>query len=145
MEKREGLIVLAFVAIVIGAVAFYYTFSYKDCVNYECFQKRMASCSFGSYINEEPEASWLYHIEGRKKGMCDIKVTLLQAKEGGLSLREIEGLSMTCSYELGVSNYPEKDLPRCHGILKEELQEIIIKKLHEYVVGNIGRINEELR
>ena len=128
----------------IAAATLYYTFSYRECADYGCFQKRMAACSLGTYINEEPEASWHYNILGKNRGLCGVEVTLLQAKEGELSLREVEGLSMTCSYELGIANYPEKDLVNCHGLLKEKLQEIIIKKLHQYVVGNIGKINEEL-
>ncbi|KKQ16334.1 MAG: hypothetical protein US28_C0002G0001, partial [Candidatus Daviesbacteria bacterium GW2011_GWA1_36_8] len=49
-----------------------------------------------------------------------------------------------CLYERGVSAYPEKDLAKCHGRLKEELQTEIIKKLHSYVLTNVGDINRSL-
>ena len=44
----------------------------------------------------------------------------------------------------GLIVYPEKDLGVCHGRLKEELQGIIIKRLHTYIVDNIGEIDETL-
>jgi hypothetical protein len=40
---------------------------------------------------------------------------------------------------------PEDDLSRCTGQLKENLQEIIIQKLHAYVVENLGQISKELQ
>jgi hypothetical protein len=51
---------------------------------------------------------------------------------------------MTCYLPIGDDRVPEADISVCHGILKEELQAIIIEKLHLYVVENIGEISSEL-
>jgi hypothetical protein len=71
-------------------------------------------------------------------------VTLLQAKKGDLGLDKLAGYSMICSYPVGVTNYPEKDLGACTGRLKEELQGILIKKLYAYILANLGQVNESL-
>jgi hypothetical protein len=51
---------------------------------------------------------------------------------------------MTCYYPLGTAAYAEKDLSKCHGLLKEELQTIIINKLHAYILENLGKVEEGL-
>jgi hypothetical protein len=61
-----------------------------------------------------------------------------------LDRTELEGQSMNCLVPLGSSAAPEADISNCHGILKEELQEMIINKLHAYVVDNLGEIGDEL-
>ena len=47
-------------------------------------------------------------------------------------------------YPKGIPIYPEKDLSKCHGRLKEELQAIIINKLHTYIIENIGEFRGNL-
>jgi len=135
----RGIIIIAIVALLFAALAL--TFRSEDCVNYECFQRNMVKCFPASYINEEPVAAWYYEVKGEKAGECQVEVTLLLAKQGELGLDELEGLSMTCSYPLGVSAYPDKDLSVCHGRLKEDLQGVIIEKLHKYVLENLGEIS----
>ena len=39
---------------------------------------------------------------------------------------------------------PVENLGLCHGLLKEGLQDLIIKKMHTYIIENMGKINEEL-
>ncbi len=136
--------VLAAAIIVVLVLALYFTYKPLECGDFDCFQTQMKECAFAKYINEEDEASWGYQITGEKEEKCEIKVTLLNAKEGEFGLREYEGNSMTCSYDLGVLAYPEKDLDSCHGELKENLQKIIINKMYKYIVKNLGEIREEL-
>jgi hypothetical protein len=96
------------------------------------------------YTHEDREASWHYRILGKSDGLCEIEVTLLQAKEGQLGIDRLNGYSMVCEYTTGITAYPERDLSRCHGLLKEELQTIIITKLHQYIITNVGNITEEV-
>lgn len=140
IQKRAGIVVLVIAFAVLLGLALYATFGHTSCVSTSCFQDSMARCSLASYIHEEPQASWKYDIQGRQSSNCAIKVTLLQAKEGDLELRGFEGHSMTCTYPLGVIAFPEKDMAKCHGLLKEDLQGLIIKKLHQYVLDNLGEI-----
>lgn len=132
--------VLVITIIFVASLALYVSFGHTTCTSLSCFQEKMARCSLASYVREEPQATWKYDIEGRKLDECRIQVTLLQAKEGDLELREFEGDSMDCSYPLGTLSFPEKDMARCHGLLKEDLQGLIIKKLHQYVLDNLGEI-----
>jgi hypothetical protein len=105
----------------------------------------MARCSKGTFVNDEPQASWGYRILGTESKQCEIEVTLLQAKQGELGIDKFVGDEMTCYYPVGISAYAEKDLTKCHGLLKEELQQIIINKLHAYVIENLGKLDESLK
>ena len=128
------------VVVVLLLIAVYFTFySAEKCAGYECFQEAMKGCDKNVvYINEEPEASWRYTILGTEGSMCEIKVELVLAKEGTLGINKLENQEMVCSYPQGVSNYPEKELDNCHGILKEGLQKMIIDKLKKYIIEHLG-------
>ncbi len=143
--KKDSVMILLFIFLAIATVfALYVTFRPVTCQSYECFQNYMASCAHATYLNEEPEASWNYEIKKRDKTTCEIEVTLLQAKKGDLDLVNFEGHSMTCKYALGVVAYPDKDMSLCHGLLKEDLQGLLIEKLHKYVIDNLGPVKNEL-
>lgn len=145
-KRRLWVSILLVAAIVFLIVYISYSYFYDpiECYNYECFQQKMSSCSKASYINEENEASWRYIIKGTKGNQCEVEVKLLQPKAGELGIEELRGLEMTCLYDLGFTGYPEDDINSCTGKLKEELQAIVIEKLHTYVLENLGRFDEEL-
>lgn len=148
MEKKRliilSILIVALIIMIISSL--YFTFFYSPvCNNYECFKSAMEECRKTSYINEEPEASWGYRIKGAKNNECVVEVKLLQAKKGQLNIQKLQGFAMDCSYPLGISAYPEKDLNKCHGRLKEELQAIIISKLHSYILENLGQLAEGLK
>lgn len=144
MHKREVALVLLILLIVFGTFALYFTFSYSVCQGYACFESAMARCSFATYVNDESEASWHYRIAGRNGDHCTVEVTLLQVKSGDVDLRAFEGDSMLCSYPAGIATYPERDISQCHGLLKEDLQELVIKRLHAYILDTIGEISSEI-
>ena len=68
---------------------------------------------------------------------------MLQLKQGNADLSNLEGKSMECSVFLGSTNDPDDNLNNCHGRLREEIQEVIIQRLHSQVVENIGEISRE--
>lgn len=144
MQKETVTITLVLLIAVAAAFALHYTFAPNPCETYSCFEDHMAVCSRASYLNEEPEASWSYTIVRRIKGACEIEVILLQAKEGDLQLRNFEGHAMLCTYPRGVVAYPDKDMSVCHGRLKEDLQGLIIEKLHAYLVENLIDVKDAL-
>lgn len=144
--KYDGVIIVLVLLIVVSfSFALYFTWKPETCESYSCFQDHMVECSRATYVNEEPEASWRYTVLRRTRESCVIDVILLQAKEGDLKLRESEGAHMECAYPSGVVAYPDKDLSVCHGILKENLQNIIIERLHSYLLENLGEIKDEFR
>ena len=144
--KKSSKEIISFVLIIVSLfIALYYSLQVERCPDAACFREKMLKCREATYVNEEPQASWGYHIIGKDEEKCNIEVTLLNAKEGELKLLDYEGKSMTCSYDYNTFAYPEKDLEACHGELKEGVQSIIIEKLYKYIISNLGNIAEQLR
>lgn len=146
-ENKRKFIYAALIALLVFAIAgyIYVTYYYNiQCENYECWKGYMEKCSTATFIDEEPEASWRYTINGLENKECSITVELLQAKRGELGLEELVGSEMTCYYPIGTAAYPQNDLSKCHGLLKEQLQGIIINKLHSYILENLGQFDESL-
>jgi hypothetical protein len=69
---------------------------------------------------------------------------LLQGELSNQDSVRLEGQEMTCFLPKGVVMIPESDIGRCHGLLKEGLQDLVIEKLHAYLVQNLGQINLEM-
>jgi len=142
-KRMRTILIVLFAAFVI--VFIYLNFIYlPKCQNYECWQEYMTKCKRASFVSEQTEASWGYVIKGKVDDTCSIEVTLLLAKKGELGITKLVGNKMTCDYPIGRATYPEKDLSMCHGLLKEELQTLIINKLHAYVLENLGQVAEGL-
>ncbi len=146
MNKKRfiGLVIIMLIVLLLAVILAFRFVQGKECSDKACFDEYMETCRRAHYINEETEASWDYRIVGKKREGCSIEVTLLQAKEGDLELRNYEGHAMTCAYDLGETAFPEKDLSKCHGLLKEDLQTILIKNLHAYIVDNLDDIKDDL-
>jgi hypothetical protein len=144
MEKRiRNLLILGIIGFLASALYFTFVFENK-CSNYECFQENMALCKRISFVSERDSATWEYTVLGSRAGRCDVKAKLLQPKKGSLTLQDLEGEEMICSYPLGYTTYPGTDLNFCTGKLKEEIQEILIDRLHAHVLENLGKLEKEL-
>lgn len=105
----------------------------------------MRSCSKATYVNSGEQAIWRYEILGKNSEGCEVEAKLIQAKEGELKLNQLEGYGMACTYPDGFATYPESDLSKCHGRLKEEFQGIIIERLHTHILQNLGKVDEKLK
>jgi hypothetical protein len=136
--------IVVVVFLIIIATVYYFFFYSEECISQECFLENLASCNKAKWINEAAEASWLYDIKGRSLEKCEINVKLLYIKEGEISVSELEGKSMSCSLPLGLITSPEQNLEDCSGELKEDLQDIIIKRMHSYILKNVGEVTDEL-
>lgn len=143
-QKRVGLaLVVLIIALIIfsGYFLFFYT---KQCDTAECFVNAIAHCKKVSWIREDIQANWLYTITGDAKGdSCDVEVQLLKIKEGTIDNERLQGEKMNCMILKNDIKLPEKQLSQCTGLLKEGLQEIIIKEIHDYLLKNVGEIKEE--
>ncbi len=137
--------ILFIAALIILLVAFYFTmfFSYS-CEDKACFQTHQIKCSKTKFISDAEELIWTYHIKGKTDSKCEIEAEVIQVKKGDLNKQVLEGKSMTCLTQIGRVIPPESDLTMCHGLLKEEMQGLIIKELHTYIIENIGEISEKL-
>ena len=140
---KTFLLIIGIIALFVG-IYFTFFFSYS-CDDIACFRAHQQKCSRTEFINDAEDTTWFYKILGEENKACEIKVKVIQVKKGDISKRKLEGKSMNCYLPLGDTSSPEADIESCHGLLKEELQNIIIEKLHLYVIENIGEIGEELK
>ncbi len=121
---------------IIGVIYFNWIFSY-GCKSLECFKAHEEKCSRAIYILDSEISTMKYQIVGNSDRICEIKITNLQVKEGGIENKNLEGKFMNCFVKLGEIKNPESDLQNCHGEFKEELQELIIKNMHTQIVKNL--------
>jgi len=145
-KKRDKIIVIIIALLIIIGIYFWFVYQYP-CPNITCFNSHLKSCSKSTYLNNAPDALWKYEIKGLKningEKNCEVKVTLSQLKAGYYGAEKLEGLDMTCYIKKGVVALPNSDIENCRGELKEKMQTLIIEKLHQYVINNIGEIDEE--
>lgn len=146
--KLKKSVIFTIILLVIIALGFlYYFFDYfpKKCNDVDCYQKALVNCKKSFYIKEEENYVWKYDILSKNdKDSCNVKVRLLKVKKGDIKIDDFVNKEMICIMEKYNYIYPEKDMLRCTGNLKEELQEIIIDRLHNYILQNLEKINQEL-
>lgn len=145
---KRGLIWTLIIAIlVVLATAIYFTFFfYYTCEDNDlaCYREHQKECAKTIFVNDKEDVTWQYRILGNSDGKCEVEATVLQIKQGDLTKISLEGKSMICSLESGSVISPEEDLKNCHGLLKEDIQEIMIQNAHAYIISNIGKVGEEL-
>ena len=143
-QKRVG---IALVILIIALITFsgYFLFYYaRPVATSQEFIDSMSNCRDVSWIKEDAQASWLYKIKGGAKGdTCEVEIRLLKMKEGTIEADKLQGAKMTCIVQKGETDFPEKDISKCSGVLREELQDIIIQRMHNYLLQNVGEIKEE--
>ena len=143
--KRGWKIVVGILALVVLLTAIYFTFFFHyTCYNNACFKEHQKECVSTIYIKDGEEVVWGYHIQGKEDENCLIDLTLIQVKKGTLDKQSLEGKSMVCQLNIKNTKNPESDISLCHGLLKEEMQKLIIDNLHKYIVSNLGQISEAL-
>lgn len=146
IKKRDNwkaYLIIGIIILLIVAVYLTFFFYYK-CDDLGCFQGHQEKCSKTRFISDEEDITWLYFIQGKEGERCKINVKVLNVKKGSIDKQRLEGKDMDCYLPLGSIVTPESDISRCHGILKEEMQNLIIQKLHSYIVENVKEIGEEL-
>lgn len=137
--------ILVSILVIVAAVAFFLTFQYiPKCNDVSCWDYKLQKCSRASFVNEKNDVVWNYKIVGKVDGKCEINVRVIEIKRGLVTTKILEGKDMDCRLPIGTLADPDENPNLCHGILKEEMQNLIIQKLHQYVVQNIGEINEEV-
>lgn len=143
LKKRMLIaIIILFIAFIIFA-GFLLFFYYRECGNQDCFTKALAQCKKASWIREDSKAAWQYKIMGNsEKDACSVKVRLLKMNQGTIDIEKLQGDEMTCSVLKNYDKFPEEDMEKCTGILKEQLQGIIIERMHSYLLKNLGEIKE---
>ena len=146
MVKR--VIILSILIIVAIATIYITFFYYPKCDDRACWDYKLRACSRASYLNEPVDISWKYTILGKTTidniEKCEVRVLAKDIKRGLKKTEILEGKEMICYLPLGVVTSPENNPNICTGQLKEEMQSLIIQKLHEYIVQNLGEISKEV-
>ncbi|MDH3324330.1 MAG: hypothetical protein OEL89_01705 [Candidatus Peregrinibacteria bacterium] len=140
--NRKKFYYLLFIIFLFGIVWSVF-FSYKECVNLECFNSHLESCDRARFIGGT-DMIFEYAIKGESDFGCEIGIQLLQGSLNDQDSIKLENQKMTCILPKGVVMAPESDIGNCHGLLKEGLQDLVIKKLHTYLVQNLGKLNLEV-
>ena len=148
------MLVFIIAMIIILAASLYFVYFYKiSCSSKECFNDELAECQRASYIEDTANSVWQYDINGKNFMClasqnycteCRINVKLLLIKSGSVDSGKLEGLEMVCSLPFGLVRNPQEDLSVCHGDLKEQMQDLMINRLHSYVLSHVGEIGVEL-
>lgn len=145
------LVIIVFIIIFSSIAIYYFFFRVPICSDEKCFSHELIKCNKVRWVNDDKDATWLYSIEGKTKDsekesyVCAVSVKLLQAKKGKQDLGKAEGKEMICFLPLGVLTAPEQNLESCTGELKEELQDLVIKRMHAYILENLEDINKNIK
>jgi len=145
--KMLLIVTILLIVIVLGVFIYLFFFRTVKCqVNDEaCFSSSIINCERASFIRENEEFVTSYNIIGKNEGNCEVAVSIIQAKSGSNDLSLLEGKSMTCNVPGGLNiQNPEEDLKNCQGLLKEEIQNIIIQKMHAQLIQNMVQIKEDI-
>jgi hypothetical protein len=136
-----AVLILVVVGLIVGG--YFLFFSVRVCESSECFYDSIENCDKVSFIREGDNANWKYGVIGEGLNGCDVEVELLNVNEGSIENEILEGKKMICDFS-GVG-FPEEDIFSCSGVLREEIQERIIEKMHNYLLENIGEVEEGFR
>ena len=143
--KKWVKVTLSIVLVIVLAVTIYFSFIFQyTCDSPACFREHQIECTRTVFVSDGAEVVWQYRILEKEKGKCLIEAKILQVKAGTLDKQTLEKKAMICSVPFGDGRAPESDLKECHGLLKEEIQEIMIKNAHSQILANIGKIDNAL-
>ena len=144
MKKRVGVALIILVIALVGFSVWFFIGYSKPCGDSACYSNAIKSCKHVSWVKEDAQASWVYTIKGNTEGdNCEVEVRLREMKQGTIDSEKLEGKDMLCTVLKSDTQFPEKDISRCSGELKEELQDLIIQRMHNYLLENVGEIQQE--
>ena len=135
-------LLVAIVVVVLGLVWVRFGYS-KNCQSQECFDAALEACDRAEFV-KQGSVVFEYDILGKKRNNCKVDVEVLSVSIAESDEARLVGKKMVCMIPCGIVIAPESQIGDCHGLLKEELQDMIIENLHRQLVQNIGEINEGL-
>ncbi len=142
-DNWKAYLIIGIIILLIAAIYFTFFF-YYSCGDLACFQAHQEKCTKTKFIRDGEETIWKYTIYGKDGTECKIGVEALVIKKGSIDKQKLEGKEMVCYLPFKSIVLPESDLSICHGELKEDMQNIIIQKLHAYILENVEEIDKEL-
>lgn len=147
LSKPKGIFLLILIlAALAGLIASaYFIITYKStCFDETCFISSLTNCKPSIYLSNKQDTVVQYTIKGISGNNCMTNVKILQVKEGSQQVSSIVGKDMDCAVSLGVYIMPDENIQNCHGLLKEEIQEMIIQRMYSQIVQNIDQVSKEV-
>ncbi|MBR9706033.1 hypothetical protein GOV14_03295 [Candidatus Pacearchaeota archaeon] len=140
-----GVVLIIMALIILAAVyLFYLPKTCPDPTNSGCFVASLEKCDKVQWTRQGNEADWTYTVIGKSgKESCKVNVKLEGVREGSSDSESLIKKQMTCIVPKSATQFPEKDISKCSGKLKEDLQDTIIQKMHNYLIENVGEIKKE--
>lgn len=133
-----GLVVIGF------SIYFFINYIYFfPCSNQACFDNYLSACKRAEFTSSGSKIM-KYNIIGKEDEECIVMIKLLGGEYSTQELTLLKNKEMACAVPFGKALTPEEDISKCHGELKEIIQDIIISRLNNYVAQNIGKINYDL-
>jgi hypothetical protein len=127
--------------LLVAIIAYYVLFYMRPCNSNDCFINSFDKCKKVSFIKEDSQATWQYKLIGNEgKGKCKVEVYLQRLNQGTVENQRLEGKLMVCLVGKESALEVEGDLSKCSGALKEEMQEVVIQRMHNYLLKNCGEI-----
>ena len=142
-NKAVYIILGVALALVIAGLIYFFVYTPK-CDDIGCFKTKLWECKKAEFTSSGENATWHYRINGFSAGECDVYTKAVSLKIDAGTGAALNGKAMNCyipKQMLGAF-MPEEKLEYCHGMLKEEIQRLMIEKMHLYIVQNIGQINQ---
>ena len=135
-DDSKGFLVALIILIVLLGIGLYYQFfNYQTVNNKQSFLNAMYNCNRAVYNTGQ----WYYKIKGLSRKECVVYVKNLRFNEASVDVvSNIEGKDMLCYLGKDRGTYmPEEKLDKCHGLLKEAIQDATIRKLQLYIMQNL--------
>jgi hypothetical protein len=140
--KKIKVILIILILMFTGFLGYIFIIKSESCKNEKCFFDSLKDCKKISFVKEDIEYSWFYVISKEaSKNSCEINVKLLNVKQESIDSKILQNKEMICIVPKTTTDFPEKDISKCSGILKENLQDLIIQKMYDYLLTNLQEIN----
>ena len=136
------IVAIVLIIIIISLIWVHYI-KKTNCTNESCFNLNLEKCNRAEFIGGT-DMIFKYNILKQSENLCYVDVKLLQGNLNEQDSSDLEGKNMICELPFGAIMLPESNIKNCHGLLKENLQELFITKLHSYIVQNVGQINLQI-
>lgn len=143
----QKMAILGAIFLVLFVSGYYTGYLRKDCgQDASCFDQHAQECRAARYVDVKNNNAYTYQVWPGIWNTCKMKITLSRVGVGvAPEYLPLEGESMVCEIPkdlLGELNLRTFDalFPYCHGILKERLYEIVIARMYEKVVSQLGTI-----
>jgi len=145
MNKKKviKIILLSAILIIIALLIYLNFFYYAKCEDKSCFDSYLKECKRASFT-KQGNITLKYLILGEKDDNCKVHMRLLSINLAEVDEIRLIGKSMFCEIPKGIVIEPESQIDNCHGLLKEELQNMIISNLHRQIVQNLREINQDI-